>query len=704
MNKRFLMVGTLMTTVLVWLMAVTAVLSANRPQAGNDLIYSTFLGESAPEEGRNITYDADGNVYIVGFTESTTFPTGTIPFNGEHGGQVDNQHGGQVDNQHGGQVDNQHGIDVYVAKFNADASNLEYVFWFNAITLFAEDFAYGIAVDSNGSAYVTGDTRSSDMCNVFGTVPGYDQTYNNNGDAFVLKINPDGTALDYCTFLGGDDLDIGRAITIDEQGNAYITGGTWSANFPTTNEAFDTMHGGTRDAFVAKLSPDGTSLSYATFLGADDQEETWDIDLDNDHNIYVTGWTRSTNFYTTTGAFDTTHDGGIFDGFLLKLNAVGDALEYATFLGGAAEDKPTSLHIDGTGHAYVGGYTNSANFYTTTNAFDTTYNGGYDGFILKMNPQGSDLLYSTYLGGNSEDWGWGLAVDGSGVAYLVGETWSSNFPTTTLSLDGSLSGGQDAFVTQISTDGSELLTSSYLGGSDWDHGFGIAADGLGHVYVTGETRSDDFPISPSAYDSSHNGNYDIFATKLGVMETAVALQSLTLAGPTNGILNRSYAFTATIQPQTASQPVTYIWQADGQPTITHTTELSDVIDLSWATADTYTITVIAQNLLNTLTVTHIITISSNVEANFAANPLSGQSPLTVTFTNLSGGDFDSSLWDFGDGLTSTITNPVHIYTDVGIYTATLTISGPGGTDSQTRNAYITVRPYMAYLPLIIRNP
>ncbi len=601
MNKRFLMVGALTVTVLGWLVGVTAVLSAHRPQnsqAGSDLIYSTFLGESGPEEGRSITFDQDGNAYVVGFTESTTFPTGTVSFNGEHSGK------------------SQHGIDVYVTKFNADGSNVAYVFWFNAATLFAEDYAYSIAVDSSGSAYVTGDTHSSDLCHVFGTVPGYDQSYNDNGDAFALKINPDGTALEYCTFLGGNDLDIGRAIAVDEQGNAYITGGTWSANFPTTTGAFDTTHGGARDAFMVKLDPTGTNLEYSTFLGADDQEETWSIGLDNTHNAYVTGWTRSTNFYTTTGAFDTSHDGGTFDGFLLKLNASGDTLVYATFLGGTGEDKPTSLHVDGTGYAYVAGYTNSSDFYTTPNAFDTTYNGGYDGFILKMNPQGSDLIYSTFLGGSDEDWGWGLDVDGSGVAYLVGETWSSDFPTTTLPFDGSLTGGQDAFMTQLAADGTSLLTSSYLGGSDWDHGFGIAADGLGHVYVTGETRSTDFPTSTLAYDTSHNGNYDIFVTKLRVEETAVLLQSLTLTGPTDGILNRSYTFTATVQPTLASQPVTYHWQANGQTPVTHTTGLFDVISLSWTTAAMVTLTVTAQNLFNSLAATHTIAISNPVGANF----------------------------------------------------------------------------------------
>jgi len=501
MKKRLVIVGVLVMAAILLVVSVTAVLSAAalRPrEPGSDLIYSTFLGEHGPEEGRSLAFDDEGNVYVVGFTESTVFPSNTLHLNN-------------------------HGVDVYVAKFNNDGSILEYIFWFNAVALFAEDYGYSIAVDNNGSAYVTGDTRSDDFCDVFGPVPGYDQQYNGNGDSFVIKINPAGSGLEYCTFIGGNDLDIGRSIIVDEAGNSYVTGGTWSADFPTTAGAFDTTHGGARDVFIVKLDPTGTYLEYATFLGAEEQEEAWDIALDGDKNIYVTGWTRSTNFYTTTTAFDTIHDGGIFDGFLLKLNAAGNALDYATFLGGTGEDKPTGLHIDNRDEAYVVGYTNSSNFPTTA-AFDSDPNGGYDGFLLKMNSTGSNLIYSTFLGGSGEDWGWGLAVDGSGVAYVTGETWSADFPTTTQAFDGSLTGGQDAFVTQVMSNGSSLLYSTYLGGSDWDHGFSIGADGLAHVYVTGGTRSTDFPTTTLAYDTSHHSDYDIFVTKLRVAESVVPLQ------------------------------------------------------------------------------------------------------------------------------------------------------------------------------------
>jgi PKD repeat protein len=219
--------------------------------------------------------------------------------------------------------------------------------------------------------------------------------------------------------------------------------------------------------------------------------------------------------------------------------------------------------------------------------------------------------------------------------------------------------------------------------------------------VTGETRSADFPTTVNGYDTSHNGDYDIFVTKLPVENTAVSLQTLTLSGPITGSINQTLTFTASVQPESAAQPITYIWQPSGQPPITHTSGLSDVLALAWNTAQTYTITLTAQNAINTLTATHTITISTDAQANFSATPTTGIAPLQVTFHNNSGGDFDSSLWDFGDGITSTIPQPTHTFHIPGSYTITLTISGNGGTDTQVRSNYIHVQPRFLYLPLIL---
>jgi hypothetical protein len=218
--------------------------------------------------------DPSGNVFVTGYTQSTIFPTQTASIN--------------------------HGVDVYAAKLNADGSNFDYILWFNALTYFAEDYGYGIDIDNTGSVYITGITNSDDFCAISGTVPGYNQIYGGSGDAFVLKINPNGTMV-YCSFLGGGEWDAGQAIVVDAAGNAYITGSTYSPEFPTTPAAYNTNHAGLTDVFVAKLDSTGTQLLYSTFIGADEREDGRAIALDESNHIYVTGWTRSTNFPTTLG-------------------------------------------------------------------------------------------------------------------------------------------------------------------------------------------------------------------------------------------------------------------------------------------------------------------------------------------------------------------------------------------------------------------
>jgi TM2 domain-containing membrane protein YozV len=673
MNKHLYYIVSLLFMPILLTFVVTAVLHAN-DSPPNDPIYSTFLGQSGSEEGNSMVIDPSGNVFVTGYTQSTIFPAQTASIN--------------------------HGVDVYAAKLNADGSNFDYILWFNALTFFAEDYGYGIDIDNTGSVYITGITNSDDFCAISGTVPGYNQIYGGSGDAFVLKINPNGTMV-YCSFLGGSEWDAGQAIVVDAAGNAYITGSTYSPEFPTTPAAYNTNHAGLTDVFVAKLDSTGTQLLYSTFIGADEREDGRAIALDESNHIYVAGWTRSTNFPTTLGTIGSNFQGGDYDSFLLKLNLSGEILLYSTFLGGADDERPTSIFVDPADHVYVTGYTSSPNFPTTPLAYDPSYNGNIDAFLLKINELGNDLIYGTYLGGSNNDWGYGLDVDDFGVAYITGETWSSNFPTTTLAFDSNLADEEDAFVTQINRDGSNLLYSSYLGGSDWDHGLDIAADSIGHAYVTGETRSADFPTTVNGYDTSHNGDYDIFVTKLPVENTAVSLQTLTLSGPITGSINQTLTFTASVQPESAAQPITYIWQPSGQPPITHTSGLSDVLELAWNTAQTVTITLTAQNAINTLTATHIITISTDAQANFSATPTTGIAPLQVTFHNNSGGDFDSSLWDFGDGITSTIPQPTHTFHIPGSYTITLTISGNGGTDTQVRSNYIHVQPRFLYLPLIL---
>lgn len=291
----------------------------------------------------------------------------------------------------------------------------------------------GIAVDAAGNAYVTGETASTEAS--FPEAAGPDLSYNGGAtDVFVAKVNPQGSALTYAGYIGGTGDDIGIGVAVDSGGNAYVTGSTTSASgFPTTAGALDGALGGIIDAFVAKINPAGTALTYATYLGGDHEESGDGIAVDSSGNAYVTGATSSTTFPTTPGAFDTALDGpadGPADAFVAKVNPAGSALTYSSYLGGSGDEsgEGSGIAIDSGGSAYVTGDTTSSNFPVTAGAFDTSIGGFRDGFLAKMNTAGTGLTYATFLGGSAADFTSGVAVDPAGNAFVVGETSSSDFP------------------------------------------------------------------------------------------------------------------------------------------------------------------------------------------------------------------------------------------------------------------------------------
>jgi hypothetical protein len=266
---------------------------------------------------------------------------------------------------------------------------------------------------------------------------------------YPLVIDP---GLAYSTFLGGTSRDEGSGIAVRE-GKAYVTGLTGSADYPTTPGAFDTTFNGSTDAFVTKLNASGSALVYSTFLGGTDFEKGLGIAVDRrGRRAHVTGFTSSADYPTTPGAFDTTIDG--FDVFVTKLNASGSALNYSTFLGGSDFDLGLGIAVRGDNgdNAYVTGRTFSADYPTTPGAFDRTFNGGVvDAFVTKLNASGSALNYSTFLGGASDDGGFGIGVDERGMAYVTGGTDSPDYPTTRGAFDTTWNGNEDAFVTKLPT-------------------------------------------------------------------------------------------------------------------------------------------------------------------------------------------------------------------------------------------------------------
>jgi hypothetical protein len=370
----------------------------------------------------------------------------------------------------------------------------------------SEDKGRAIAVDSSGNAYVTGYTFSSTG---FATAGAFDTTFNSGGDAFITKVNASGTAVIYSTYLGGSASDYGEGIAVDAAGNAYVAGWTYSANFPTTAGAFDTTYNGSGDIFMTKLAPAGNALVYSTYIGGSNEDRAWTIAIDNAGNAYTAGDSAGGGFPVTVGIFS----GGARDSVVCKLNAAGTVLTYSLMVGGSGDDQARGIAIDSQNAAYVTGYTNSADFLVGIGP-DTTPNGGFDAFLYKVNPAGTVLNFSGFIGGAGTDVGLEVAVDPGGNSYVTGHTQSGDFPTTLGAFDTSQNGDFDAFVTKVSPTGTTLVYSTFLGGALADYGRDIAVDGVGNAYVIGHTSSANFPVNADGPDTTHNGAFDAFVAKL----------------------------------------------------------------------------------------------------------------------------------------------------------------------------------------------
>src|SRR5438105_3758767 len=365
----------------------------------------------------------------------------------------------------------------------------------------------GIAVDRTGAAYVTGATVS----NAFPTTPQRPvRTAPRSGDAdaFVTKLSPDGRRLLYSTYLGGRGNDAGAGIAVDRAGAAYLTGATGSRNFPTTRGAFQTtLTGVGGNAFVAKLSPDGRRLLYATLLGGKGIERGRGVAVDRVGAAYVIGETNSRDFPTTRGAFQAANKGGGYAPFVTKLAPNGRRLLYATFLSGSYRDGDTGagIAVDGTGAAYVTGLAGSPDFPTTRGAFRRSIKSRTgSAYVAKLAANGRRLIYATLLGGRGNTLGSGLAVDKAGAAYVTGATSALDFPTTRGAYQTILKPGDtDAYVTKLSPDGRRLLYATLLGGKGTTLGNGLALDRAGAAYVTGTTNTTSFPITRDALPTAH---------------------------------------------------------------------------------------------------------------------------------------------------------------------------------------------------------
>ena len=403
------------------------------------------------------------------------------------------------------------------------------------------DEARDITLDSTGNAYICGNTSSVN----FPVVNAFQGTFGGGNffgahDVFVTKINAAGSALIYSTYLGGGGDDKCGRLAIDSSGNAYISGETTSPNFPTANAFQSTYGGGSSDGFVTKLNAAGSGVFYSTYLGGGVFDSANGIAVDSTGNAYVTGRTTSANFPVANALQSSFSGGSNADAFVTKFSANGLNLIYSTYLGGNGGlgfDAGLGIAVDSVGNAYVAGETSSTNF-PLVNPIQPTFGGGIpdgDAFVTKINPGGSALVFSTYLGGGDNDVALGIAVDSAGNSYVTGSTASVNFPLAN-ALQSLYGGSGDAFVTKINSAGTALTFSTYLGGVNNDAGNDIAVDSASRAYVTGGTVSTNFPLFNPNQGTYGGGTSDAFLSKFNVAGTAL-IYSTYLGGSNSDVAN-----------------------------------------------------------------------------------------------------------------------------------------------------------------------
>ncbi len=461
------------------------------------LVYCGFIGGISYDWGTDIATDSAGYAYVTGYAASIqdSFPALVGP---------DLTHNGKYD--------------AFVVKVRADGTGLVYAGYIGGS---GDDMGSGITVDGSGNAYVTGITNSTEGS--FPATVGPDLTYNGDrdgnyvGDAFVAKVRADGTGLVYAGYIGGDRPDNAADIAVDLAGNAYVTGHTWStqATSPTLVGP-DLIYDGYSEwsnGFVTKVKADGTGFVYSGYIDGYKGEMCNGIAVDAAGNAYVVGTTNSEDFPVLGGPGSTLN--GKNDAFVARVLADGTGLAYAGYIGGSETDEGWDIVIDAAGNAYITGYTTSnQDSFPVLVGPDLTYNGGQDAFVAKVKTDGSGLLYCGYIGGGSDDLGYGVAINPGGSVYVAGDTLSTEatFPVV-LGPDLTHNGLNDAFVAMVRADGTALAYAGYIGGPKHDYGMGIAVDSTGSAYIAGTTASwAPFPVTVGP-DLTHNGGLDAFVAK-----------------------------------------------------------------------------------------------------------------------------------------------------------------------------------------------
>jgi hypothetical protein len=549
------------------------------------LAYSTYFGGTNAEFVVAVAANAAGNAYVTGLTISEDFPLTAGAFQSVNYATPSNAVS-----------------TAFISKFNASGTALLYSTYLGGVaisnTLHQQgDYGKAIAVDASGNAYVTGYTYSSDFPITSGAFQKGNQAATlGRATGFVTKLNPSGTGLIYSTYLGGSLLDELTSLSIDSSGDAYISGISFSADFPTTPGVLQTSNksfsGSGFNGVVTKLNPTGSALIYSTYLGGASSDGStigsiyWTnpIVVDKSGNVYVAGFTTSGDFPVSANAYQKTNHGG-FNITVSKLNSTATQLLYSTYLGGSTNSVCEGLAVDSAGDAFVAGYTSDGDFPVTSGAFQTvnradtntttSAESNQNGFLAKLNPTGSALVYSTYLGGTTGPWGgdqiYDLALDSSGDAYVAGSAMSDDFPVTTNAFQAKNRGAthccdyltytSDGFLTEFNPAGAALLYSTYLGGSgtqnpagpggSGDSAYGLTLGPNGNVYVVGFTTSSNFPVTVGAFETKYHTKQNtgfVVHFELGTAPTSTDTETALTASANPVVPGTPVTFTAAVAP------------------------------------------------------------------------------------------------------------------------------------------------------------
>ncbi|MDE1160633.1 MAG: chitobiase/beta-hexosaminidase C-terminal domain-containing protein [Acidobacteriaceae bacterium] len=643
------------------------------------LAYSTYLGGTSSDYIEGLAVDAAGAAYVTGYTTSSNYPVTSGAF----------------------ETSDKTSATAFVSKLNAAGSALVYSTYLGGGSAGDLDYGISVATDSSGAAYVTGHTRSKDFPITAGALQ---QTNNASIDnqqdtGFVTKLNATGTALEYSTFLGGRALTEPSQIVVDSNNNAYLCGITFAPDFPVTSGAFQSVNKSASHAswngFVSKLNANGTALLYSTYLGGSGETDSvgsgtpvdfdFGIAIDASGSAYVEGYSHSTDFPITTGAYQTVNKGFVSTGApynpsitLSKLNPAGTSLLYSTYLGGVNASYSGGIAVDSTGDAYVTGYTYATDFPVSSGAFQTTNKGETSGnaspnlFVTKVNSSGTSLVYSTYLGGSGSyahlgDFGAGITVDAFGNAYVTGYSVSSDYPTTSNAYQSTNAGASalnaNAMLSELNTSGSALVYSTLLGGSGQnsnagDRARGVALDSAGNAYIAGYTNSLNFPVTTGAYETALSSNSSVtgFVTKFPLAPTVAT------ATPTFSPSAGSYATAQSVTISDTTSGATIYYTIDGTTPTTSSTLYTGSFSVS--STETIEAIAVASGYLNSAVATAKYTIET-----LAATPIF--SPVPGTYTTVQ----TVTISDATSGATIYYTtNGTMPTTSSATYTGTLTVS------------------------------